>query len=256
MLRNSEANMALQESTTKTETMMEKIHSGVKLESPTEITDEYKELLLNLMIAQADSELAGAYGYIPWIEGAPTVAEKLAMANIVKDECRHAKAIYDLLENLGIDVNKLVFQDKMKNRMKVFYEPIRTWADLVMFNFLMDRAAGHQLHDAAECSWGPWSRTMLGIEKEELMHVKHGETWVRRLSQDPKQKDAVQKALDFWFPKVNKIFGKAGTESNQRYRQLKLKQRDNHEVRIVWYEEIKPILESYGLKVPDMSVIE
>ena len=78
------------------------------------------------MIAQADSELAGAYGYVPWIEGAPTMAEKLAMANIVKDEVRHGKAMYDLLERLGIDIYKLVDEDKMKHRMKVFYEPIKT----------------------------------------------------------------------------------------------------------------------------------
>ena len=43
------------------------------------------------------------------------------------------------------DTDKLIYEDKMKNRMKVFYEPINTWTDLVMFNFLMDRAAGHQL---------------------------------------------------------------------------------------------------------------
>lgn len=248
--------MVLQNSTITTEAMMDKIRAGTKLESPREITDEYRDCLLTLMIAQADSELAGAYGYIPWIEGAPTMAEKLAMANIVKDECRHAKAVYDLLENLGIDTNKLIFQDKMKNRLKVFYEPIKTWADLVMFNFLMDRAAGHQLHDASECSWGPWSRTMTGIEKEELMHVKHGETWVRKLSQETKQKESVQKALDFWFPKVNKIFGKAGTETNRRFCYFKLKQRDNQEVREAWYKEITPLLRSYDLEVPDISIVE
>jgi ring-1,2-phenylacetyl-CoA epoxidase subunit PaaA len=214
------------------ETMLKKIHSGEKLESPEEITDEYREHLLVLMIAQADSELAGAYGYIPWIEGAPTVAEKLAMANIVKDECRHAKAMYDLLERLDVDTDKLIYEDKMKHRMKVFYEPIRTWADLVMFNFLMDRAAGHQLQDAADCSWGPWSRTMIQIEKEEWMHVKHGETWVRKLSLEAGQKAEVQKALDFWFPKVNNL------------------------VRLAWYEEMKPLLESYGLTVPAIDVVE
>src|SRR5580658_3396879 len=187
--------MLVMDEKAKSEAMLKKIQSGEKLESPDEITNEYREHLLTLMIAQADSELAGAYGYIPWIEGAPTVAEKLAMANIVKDECRHAKAIYDLLENLGVDVNKLVFEDKMKNRLKIFYEPIKTWADLVMFNFLMDRAAGHQLHDAAECSWGPWSRTMIEIEKEELMHVKHGETWVRKLAAFPESHNKVQEAL-------------------------------------------------------------
>ncbi len=240
----------------KHEKMMEKIHNGEKLESLTEITDEYKDNLLTLLIAQADSELAGAYGYIPWIEGAPNVAEKLVMANIVKDECRHAKAIYDLIDRFGVNTDKLIHEDKMKNRMKVFYEPIKTWADLVMFNFLMDRAAGHQLQDAAECSWGPWSRAMQQIEKEEWMHVKHGETWVRKLANDPNQKPKVQEALDFWFPKVNKVFGKPGTDSNDVFRKFKLKQRDNHEVRQVWYKEIKELLESYGLTVPDISVIE
>jgi ring-1,2-phenylacetyl-CoA epoxidase subunit PaaA len=235
--------------------MMAKIQTGQKLERVDEVTEEYLEHLLTLMIAQADSELAGAYGYVPWIQGAPTVAETLAMANIVKDECRHAKAIYDLLENLGINTAKLVYEDEMQHRMKVFYEPIRTWPDLVMFNFLMDRAAGHQLHDAAECSWGPWSRAMLQIEKEELMHVKHGETWVKKLAKDPGTKDLVQKALDFWFPKVNKGFGKADTESNLTYRRFKLKQRDNQEVRAAWYEEITPLLQSYGLSVPSLHVV-
>jgi ring-1,2-phenylacetyl-CoA epoxidase subunit PaaA len=248
--------MLLVDEKAKAEALTKKIAAGEKLEEPEELTEEYRHLLLTLMIAQADSELAGAYGYIPWIEGAPTVAEKLAMANIVKDECRHAKAMYDLLERLGVDTDKLIRQDKMKNRMKVFYEPIKTWADLVMFNFLMDRAAGHQLRDAAECSWGPWSRTMLQIEKEELMHVAHGETWVRKLSQDATTKPDIQRALDFWFPKVNKCFGKATTESNKVYRQFKIKQRDNQEVREAWYAESKPILESYNLVVPAITVVE
>jgi ring-1,2-phenylacetyl-CoA epoxidase subunit PaaA len=235
--------------------MLKKIQSGEKLESKEEITNDYREHLLTLMIAQADSELAGAYGYVPWIEGAPTVAEKLAMANIVKDECRHAKAMYDLLERLDVDTNKLIIEDNMKHRMKVFYEPIKTWSDLVMFNFLMDRAAGHQLRDAAECSWGPWSRTMIQIEKEEWMHVKHGETWVRKLSEGS-EKESVQKALDFWFPKVNKVFGKSGTETNKSYQKFRLKQRDNHDVRLAWYNEMKPLLESYGLTVPGVEVVE
>jgi len=248
--------MLVMDEKAKHEAMMKKIEAGEKLESPDEITAEYKEHLLTLMIAQADSELAGAYGYIPWIEGAPTVAEKLAMANIVKDEVHHGKAMYELLDRLGVDVYKLINEDKMKHRMQVFYEPIETWADLVMFNFLMDRAAGHQLKDAIECSWGPWSRTMIQIEKEEWMHVKHGETWVRKLAGDPATKADVQRALDFWFPKVNKVFGKADTESNKEYQKFKLKQRDNHDVRVSWYEEMTPLLKSYGLVVTAITVVE
>ena len=236
--------------------MMQKIESGQKLENLDEVTADYKDNLLKLMIAQADSELAGAYGYVPWIEGAPNMPEKLAMANIVKDEIRHARAMYDLLERIGVDTDKLIHEDKMKNRMKVFYEPINTWTDLVMFNFLMDRAAGHQLRDAAECSWGPWSRAMIQIEKEEWMHVAHGEHWVKKLATEATTRPEVQKALEFWYPKVNKVFGKANTETNKIFQTYKLKQRDNHVVRDAWYNEIKPILEGYGLKVPVVDLVE
>lgn len=239
----------------KNDEMMAKINAGHKLESLEEITDEYKDSLLKLMIAQADSELAGAYGYVPWIEGAPNMPERLAMANIVKDEIRHARAMYDLLDKVGIDTDALI-EAGMVNRMKVFYEPIKTWADLVMFNFLMDRAAGHQLRDAAECSWGPWSRAMVQIEKEEWMHVRHGEHWVKRYAEDSTKKAEIQKALDFWFPKVNRVFGKSGSNTNKVFQKFRLKQRDNHDVRNSWYDEMKPILEGYGLKVPAIDVVE
>lgn len=247
--------MLVMDDKAKHEAMMQKIEAGQKLESIDEVTEDYKDNLLKLMIAQADSELAGAYGYVPFIEGAPTLPEKLAMANIVKDEIRHARAMYDLLDRLGVDTDKLIYEDKMQHRMKVFYEPITTWTDLVMFNFLMDRAAGHQLRDAAECSWGPWSRAMIQIEKEEWMHVAHGEHWVKRLSDDLKTRPEVQTALEFWFPRVNKVFGKPGTDTNKTFQTYKLKQRDNHEVREAWYKEIKILLEGYGLRLPGIDVI-
>lgn len=240
--------------TARHEAMMEKINAGQKLETLEEVTEEFKQCLLQLMIAQADSELAGAYGYVPWIEGAPNMAERLAMANIVKDEIRHARAMYDLLDKVGVDTDQLI-NDNMKNRMQIFYEPIKTWADLVMFNFLMDRAAGHQLRDAAESSWGPWSRAMVQIEKEEWMHVRHGEHWVKRLAENEETRAEIQKALDFWFPKTNKIFGKPNSKSNQEFRRFRLKQRDNQDVRESWYNEMKPLLESYGLTVPSLELI-
>ena len=81
--------------------MMAKIERGVRLESPDEMTPEYRENLVHLMTMQADSELAGGYGYVPWIAKAPTVEEKHVVAQIVKDELRHAAVMYGLLADLG-----------------------------------------------------------------------------------------------------------------------------------------------------------
>src|SRR5213078_1011253 len=85
--------------------MMARIEAGARIESAHEMTDDYREMLVHLMTMQADSELAGGYGYVPWITKAPTVDEKHVVAQIVKDELRHAAVMYGLLADLGFDVD-------------------------------------------------------------------------------------------------------------------------------------------------------
>jgi ring-1,2-phenylacetyl-CoA epoxidase subunit PaaA len=248
--------------------MMTKIEAGQPLEKPEEMTEEYKQHLMHLMLMQADSELSGGYGYVPWIMRAPTVEEKLVVVNIVKDEIRHAKAMYGLLADLGFDVQahieaqNLAFRlDKgdvsigterltTDQRVNIFYYPIETWTDFIMFNFCMDRGAGHQLEEARTCSYGPWRRVVEGIFKEEVVHIGHGETWVRRLAADPATRDECQETLNKWYLRTMHIFGRPGSPRNALYRKLGLKRRDNEEVRQAFHEEVKAFCDDVGLTLP------
>jgi ring-1,2-phenylacetyl-CoA epoxidase subunit PaaA len=198
---------------------------------------------------------------------APSTAETLAVATIVKDEIRHARVMYKLLSDLGIDVEKRVKeydytqrvgddvylgaaragQDK---RVNIFYYPIPTWADFIMFNFCMDRGAGHQLEDARVCSYGPWTRVMEGIFREEEMHVAHGDTWTKRLAQDKATHDDIQRALDAWYVRTMNIFGRRNSKKNELYRRLGLKMRDNDDVRQAFSAEVRERCKEYGLRVP------
>src|SRR5947209_15487740 len=90
--------------------MMAKIDRGARLESADEMTREYRENLVHLLTMQADSELAGGYGYVPWITKAPTVDEKHVVAQIAKDELRRAAVMYGLVADLGFDVERHVRQ--------------------------------------------------------------------------------------------------------------------------------------------------
>src|SRR2546430_17701415 len=76
--------------------MMARIERGERLESADEMTPVYRDHLVHLMTMQADSELAGGYGYVSWIQKAPSVEEKHVVAQIVKDELRHAAGMYGL----------------------------------------------------------------------------------------------------------------------------------------------------------------
>src|SRR5438552_4520041 len=254
--------------------MMAKITGGVRLESAEEMTPEYRELLVHLMTMQADSELAGGYGYVPWITKAPTVDEKHVVAQIVKDELRHAAVMYGLLADLGFDVDghvrahdeiftmRIAATDDIgtarittDKRVNIFYYPIETWADFVFFNFCMDRGAGHQLEDVRMCSYGPWARAIEGIFKEEKFHIRHGEYWVKRLSEDPATHDEAQATFGKWYIRTMNIFGRPGSAKNALYRRYRLKLRDNDEVRLTFAAEVKDKAGEVGLTVPEWAPV-
>jgi ring-1,2-phenylacetyl-CoA epoxidase subunit PaaA len=245
-----------------------RLERGERIESPDEMTEDYRQNLIHLMLMQADSELAGAFGYVPWIMKAPTIEEKHVVAQIVKDEVRHAHVMYGLLEDLGVDVPAHIGRHDFTmrldgtadigtgraaadQRVNIFYYPIERWSDFVFFNFCMDRGAGHQLEDVRQCSYGPWVRAIEGIFKEEKMHIRHGELWVKRLADDPTTRGEAQEALDKWYVRTMNIFGRPGSARNARYRTYRLKARDNDEVRRAFSEEVGRLAAAVGLSVPD-----
>ncbi len=249
------------------EIMLKKLSKGESIEGIDDASDEYYEHLMNLMLQQADSELAGGFGYVPWIMKAPTTEEMLVVSNIVRDEVRHARAMYRLLEDarFGVDdwVEKMDFAFRVDEsldlgskraasdkRVNIFYYPIDSWADFVMFNFLMDRGAGHQLEDVKVSSFGPWRREIDRIFKEELTHIAHGDFWVKRLALDPSTKGEIQDSLNRWWPRVMSIFGRPGSRKNKRYCELGIKKRDNHEVRQTFAKEVRDKAEAWGLVIP------
>jgi len=194
------------------------------------------------------------------------------VAQIVKDELRHAAVMYGLLADLGFEVDTHVrTHDEIftmridaaadigtaritsDKRVNIFYYPIETWADFVFFNFCMDRGAGHQLEDVRQCSYGPWARAIEGIFKEEKFHIRHGEYWVKRLSEDAATHDEAQATFGKWYIRTMNIFGRPGSARNQHYRVLRLKMRDNDEVRQAFATEVADLCEKVGLHVPDWT---
>lgn len=258
--------MAKMTETQKEQLLADRLGKGEKILSVDEMTEEYRHHLTNLMMMQADSELAGAYGYVPWIMKSPDIRETLVVSQIVKDEVRHARVMYRLLEGMGIDVDEYFKKHNFNlrveeadigterladdKRVNIFYYPINTWNDFIMFNFCMDRGAGHQLEDSLDCSYKPWCDTMEGIFKEETMHMAHGDQWVKRLASDPETKDDIQAALDVWYPRTMNIFGRRGSKKNAVYRRLGLKKRDNDDVRQSFAADIKKNCDAVGLEVP------
>ncbi len=246
------------------------IKNGKTFDHTSEMPDIYRKHLLNLLWMQADSEYAGALGYMPWIAQGPNSHERVLVAQIVKDEMRHAHVVYRLLEDLGQPTHEHMLKHefdwripedkanigfgraKQDKRVNIFYYNITHWEDFCLFNFLMDRAAGHQLEDTLNSSYMPWRTAIGAIVKEEHMHLAHGDKTVREMAADPTKKAFLQERLNLWWPRVMNVFGKsAGARSEDTYIKLGLKKRTNNQVRAAFVEEIREKCAEWGLIVPE-----
>lgn len=261
--------MATQEYSQDDLKLFEEIKEGRTFDKDEQLPPLYEKHLKNLLWMQGDSEYAGALGYMPWIEKAPDVKEKVLVAQIVKDEMRHASVIYKMLKELGEDPETHIKNSELDYkleedeinigfkrvkddfRVNIFYYNIKYWTDFILFNFLMDRAAGHQLEDTLHSSYVPWKKGIEGIYKEEVFHLTHGDTWVKKLAADPEQKPFLQERLNLWWPRVMNVFGKTKGGANDIYVRLGLKKRSNSEVRDVFVKEIKEMCDKHGLIVPE-----
>lgn len=263
------SNAAERQYTPEEEKLFSEIAEGRSFDKGDELPPLYKKHLMNLLWMQGDSEYSGALGYMPWIEKAPDVKEKVLVAQITKDEMRHSQVIYKMLRDLGEDPEKHIENTdmgwkleeddvnigfkRMKDdyRVNIFYYQIKYWEDFILFNFLMDRAAGHQLEDTLHSSYLPWKKGIEGIYKEEVFHVTHGDTNIKKLCQDPEKRKFVQERLNLWWPRVMNVFGKTIGGANEIYVKLGLKKRTNKEVRDIFVKEINDLCEQVGLVVPD-----
>jgi ring-1,2-phenylacetyl-CoA epoxidase subunit PaaA len=247
--------------------LMAKLARGEAIRSQDEMTHDYRQALIRLMLMQADSELAAAFGYVPWITQAVSTKEMLRISSIVHDEVRHARVMFKLLEDFGIDADTRVKEfdytlrigetfDLGTNRatadlrMNVFYYPIMSWYDFIIFSVLTHRAAWHQLFDTSLCSYGPWCEVIEGILKEEEMHMAHADYLLKRHMHGSKNRFAAQESLDLWFKRVLNVFGTTDSEHNKVYKKYGLKKRDNFEVRGAYVADLAKVVASVGLKLP------
>lgn len=248
--------------------MFGKIQGGESIESVDEMSDEYYENLCSLMSRQADFELAAGYCRIPWIAKAPTIEEKLEVADMVRDEMHHARTIYRLLENIGCDTEsrslRMGYESVCSSRegkdgdisgweerpAVVFSSNIDSWADFVMFQFCIDRGVRHMLEDIRFSTYGPWKREIDRILKEEGAHESHGDFWVRKLAFDRSTKNEIQSALNRWYPRTMNMFGRVDTERDAANMRLGLRTRDDDEVRSSFSGEIRMRCFECGLRVP------
>jgi ring-1,2-phenylacetyl-CoA epoxidase subunit PaaA len=191
-----------------------------------------------------------------WITRAPSLKRKAILLAKIQDEAGHGLYLYSACETLGVDRDDLLHElhtGKAKYS-SIFNYPAISWADMGAIGWLVDGAAIMNQIPLCRTSYGPYSRAMIRICKEESFHQRQGyEIMVTLARGKDVQKQMAQDALNRWWWPSLMMFGPNDSESTHSAQSLKwkIKRFSNDELRQRFVDMTVPQAELIGLTVPD-----
>ena len=234
----------------------DRIDRGEKIEPKEWMPEAYRRTLIRQIGQHAHSEIVGQLPEGNWITRAPTLERKAILLAKVQDEAGHGLYLYCAAETLGVsrdDLIGLLHSGKMKYS-SIFNYPTLNWADIGAVGWLVDGAAIMNQVPLQKSSYGPYSRAMVRICKEESFHQRQGFAIMMKMAFGaPAQKAMAQDALNrFWYPSLM-MFGPSDKDSvhSTQSMQWKIKINTNDELRQKFVDQTVPQAKYLGLSIPD-----
>ena len=234
----------------------ERVDADVKIEPKDWMPEAYRKTLIRQISQHAHSEIVGMLPEGNWITRAPSLKRKAILMAKVQDEAGHGLYLYAAAETLGVSRDQLV-GDLHSGKAKyssIFNYPTLTWADIGAIGWLVDGAAIMNQIPLCRCSFGPYSRAMIRICKEESFHQRQGFDIMMTLCRGtPEQKAMAQDALNRWWWPSLMMFGPPDADSvhSAQSAQWKIKILSNDELRQRFVDQTVPQADYLGITMPD-----
>lgn len=227
-----------------------------KIEPNDPMPTAYRKTLIRQIGQHAHSEIVGMLPEGNWITRAPTLRRKIALLAKVQDEGGHGLYLYAAAETLGVSREEMT-EELLSGKAKyssIFNYPTLTWADMGAIGWLVDGAAIMNQIPLCRCSYGPYSRAMIRVCKEESFHQRQGYELMMHLANGaPEQKEMAQDALNRWWWPSLMMFGPPDTDSTNSDQSMKwkIKRFTNDELRQKFIDATVRQAEFIGLSIPD-----
>jgi ring-1,2-phenylacetyl-CoA epoxidase subunit PaaA len=232
------------------------IEADEKIEPRDWMPDGYRKTVVRQMAQHAHSEVIGMQPEANWIARAPTLLRKQILIAKVQDEAGHGLYLYSATETLGVSRDELqeLLHTGRQKYSSIFNYPTLSWADMGAIGWLVDGAAIVNQIVLQGTSYGPYSRAMVKICKEESFHARQGYSIMMALADgSDTQRAMCQDALDRWWWPALMMFGPHDSESAHTAESMawKIKRKTNDEMRQMFIDQTVPQAKYLGLTIPD-----
>jgi ring-1,2-phenylacetyl-CoA epoxidase subunit PaaA len=237
-------------------TFQEKIDQEIRIEPRDWMPEKYRQTLIRQISQHAHSEIVGMLPEGNWISRAPTLKRKQILVAKVQDEAGHGLYLYSAAETLGISRDQMIEQlhSGKAKYSSIFNYPSLSWSDMGAIGWLVDGAAILNQIPLCRASYGPYSRSMIRICKEESFHQRQGfEILLTLCNGSPDQKEMAQDSVNRWWWPSLMMFGPHDSESthSEQSMQWKIKRFSNDELRQRFVDMIAEQAKVLGITLPD-----
>jgi ring-1,2-phenylacetyl-CoA epoxidase subunit PaaA len=233
-----------------------KIDAGGFIEAKDWMPEAYRKTLVRQISQHAHSEIVGMLPEGNWITRAPSLKRKAILLAKVQDEGGHGLYLYAAAETLGVSRDEL-YEALLDGRAKyssIFNYPTLTWADIGVIGWLVDGAAIMNQIPLCKCSYGPYSRAMVRICKEESFHQRQGyDLLLQMMKGTAEQREMVQDAVNrWWWPSIM-MFGPHDKDSQHSETSMRwgIKRISNDDLRQKFVDATVKQAEVLGISLPD-----
>lgn len=238
------------------EGFLKKLANNEYIEPRDPMPEAYRLNLIRQIAQHAHSEVIGMQPEGNWITRAPSLRAKQILLAKIQDEGGHGLYLYSAAETLGISRAEMISQlhSGKAKYSNIFNYPALTWADIGAIGWLVDGAAIVNQVSLQRTSYGPYSRAMVRICKEESFHQRQGYEIMTRMMRGTRQQQAMaQDAMNRWWWPALMMFGPHDTDSPHSKDAIrwKIKRETNDALRQKFIDKTVPQAELIGLQVPD-----
>lgn len=210
---------------------------------------EGKAIVAQLLVSQGYRELAAAYVFGASLRLAPSLDDKMLLADQVREELEHFEAVAALYE----DVRAGDLLSAVGERAADVPLP-GSWIEVAVCQFLFDRAGKFQIQEYRSSSYAPYAEIVGTILADEEGHGAAGEATVRDLCQadhpDPAFRPLAQVHFERWLRTSLLSFGRPGTPNDRRAVELGFKARPAADVIRDYLRDLQPAMKACGLRFP------
>lgn len=211
-----------------------------------------EQILTQKLLAMADDEIILAHRNSEWIGHGPILEEDIALANIAQDELGHANVWYGLLHAItNEEPDKLVFFREAAQfcNVQMVELPRGDWAFTMLRQYLFDAYELLLLDKLQHSSYQPLAEASAKIRNEEIYHLRHTSSWIKRLGLGTEESHRrTQAALDALWRFSQQLFVPLADESLLTDARIVPDLGVLHEE---WLARVRPFFSAANLAIPD-----